>query len=118
MKKIKVVVKKPFETAKVVEVEAKLETFQELVGGYIDAVCPDEQMDRRGIAVYLNDDGKLEGLVPNLRIFDGLDFIVGTCVFVKADEEGADISLEPEDIAYVMQYCRKNAIHLGELISF
>lgn len=116
MKTIKVVVKEPFKTAQVREVEPKLITFQGLVDGCIEAVTPDDYCYEHHIAAYINDEGKLYHLFPNLRLFDGKDYIAGTCVFTKADDEGADISMSEEEIRHILQLCRETEYHLDEFI--
>ena len=116
MKKIRVVVKEPFKTAEVREVEPKLATFQGLVDGHIEAVTPDDYCYKHRIAAYINDEGKLYHLNLNLRLWDGKDYIAGTCVFTKADEEGSDISMTDEEIQHILQLCRETEYHLDELI--
>ena len=114
MRKLKVVVKEPFKNAEVREIKAGLETLQGLVDGLIEAVTPDDFCYEHNIVTYVNDEGKLYHLLPNLRVWDGADFLVGTCVFVKADEEGSDISMTDEEIQHVLKLCRETAFHIDE----
>ena len=116
MQKIKVVVKEPFKTAQVKEIKPELSVFQGLVDGYIDAVTPDEYCYGHNISAYINDDGKIYHLYPNLRLWGDKDYIAGTCVFTKADENGNDISMSEEEIQHILQLCRETEYHLDEFI--
>lgn len=113
MKQITVVVKEPGKEAEVRSIEAKLEVFQGLVGGLIEGACVDEYMREHDIITYINDEGKLIGLAPNILAFDCQDVIVGTCVFVKGDENGDDVSLEQDEIEHVLEYCKRNGVGQG-----
>lgn len=74
------------------EAENTLPTYQKIVGGYIELgySTPD------GILIFCNEDGKLQGLAPNLSL--PYDTIVGTGFAVRSDEEGEFCSLTGEDI--------------------
>jgi len=95
MSTIKVRVIKTDGTDEVREVENDLDTFQALVGGWIEAVGLDN-----GATVYLNEEGKIHGLPFNALAHELLhqhsgvsphDYIVGD-VFVTGgpDEEGEE----------------------------
>jgi hypothetical protein len=82
------------------EIEPTLDTFSQIVGGWIEAVS-----GRGGWMGYLNEEGKLDGLPPNpngeqfLRThgWQGSmwDVIVGPLVIVgKPDRHGNDTSLD------------------------
>lgn len=47
-----------------------LKQLQELVGGYIEAVDPPEELQLGTTTCYINEEGKLEGLAPNMRATD------------------------------------------------
>ena len=72
------------EPAKQVEIEGKLEEFQEMVGGHIEVV-PYEGIN--GIVYILNEEGKLKGLKPNKTIFEGRDMIVGDFVVAAIGDD-------------------------------
>lgn len=75
--KIKVVMCEPNKLARVVEIDNNLETFQKIVGGYIQATYPFEDY----VSVVLDDDGKCKGYELNraLKVEDKIvDFYVGT----------------------------------------
>ncbi|TCK01383.1 UNVERIFIED_ORG: uncharacterized protein DUF3846 [Anoxybacillus amylolyticus] len=87
---IRVLVKKPFEKPYITEVRNTLVSFQSLVEGRIE-VLP---LYPYHCCLICNEEGKLEGLAPNLKFPH--DVIVGTVVFVGEDEAGNFISLTEE----------------------
>ncbi len=76
-------------------IQRGLESLQDIVGGYIEAIYPFEE--RVGLVV--NADGKLEGLEPNRALYDDqgevYDIIVGDFCIVGLGEEDFT-SLSPE----------------------
>lgn len=98
-KMIKVVVKEPGKMSEVVEIEKSLESYQKTVGGWLQAIplfnLETHQFDNR-YSLVLNEEGKLEGLQPNIRIPG--DFIVGT--FFVAKVKGDDWTSLEHDEAY------------------
>lgn len=60
------------------EIEHSLNSMQEIVGGYIQAVYPWAEE----VALVCNEEGKLNGMAPNRPLFDDrgrlIDIIVGT----------------------------------------
>ena len=82
MKKIKVVICEPGKRAQVVSIDRSLDTYQEIVDGYIEAVYPFNE----NVAIVCNDEGKLSGLPLNrgMRDEDGqiYDIICGTFFIV------------------------------------
>ena len=85
MKSLKVVYKAVGELAEIIEVNDKLEEFQGLVDGYIEAVgLPDD------IIMICNENGKLNMLDNNFKMYaEGQfsDVIVGNVFFVGAEGE-------------------------------
>lgn len=83
---MKAIIKKPFETPKVIEIENELSALQEAVEGYIQAVPITED-----ICVICNEEGKLLGLPYNMHL--GKDILVGTILIVGVSgEEFCDLS--------------------------
>lgn len=83
---MRVVVKRPFESPEIVNIENTLEAYQSIVEGYIETVSlgPDLMM-------ICNEEGKLNNLTINF-ILDH-DPIVGTVFFTNYNEEDlTDIS--------------------------
>lgn len=95
---IKVVYKKPNELPIILEVDNTLEKFQELVGGYIEVVAAKEDAS---IIAIVNEEGKLEGLKPNIWI--GNELIVGNVVFVKNSDDGEFHSLTDDMIKEIVE---------------
>lgn len=113
MTKIKVLVVEPgSSTGTIRTVDQSLESFQSLVGGFIEGLTLTEE-----VSAYINEEGKLAGLPVNAtgdilirellsasgrRLLPG-DVIVGPVVFVGApdDEEGWDASVPEEFLTYV-----------------
>jgi hypothetical protein len=92
-KKIKVVLVVPEKTPMEIVIDNELSVLQSLVGGRIECVRFD------GYDIVINEEGKLEGLQPNFLIYDGADYIAGTCIFTGVDyAEGEFKSLSDEQI--------------------
>ena len=73
MEKITVLIIEPDEAPRVAEIDADLETYQSIVGGWIEAVYPYEDT----VALVCNEEGKFNGSAPNRPLFD-YDYIYGT----------------------------------------
>ena len=82
-----VLVVEPLKPAYLKTISGDLKSLQKEVGGLIDATYPFE--DR--VAVVLNDEGKLNGLMPNRGLYDCdgnlYDIVVGTFLVVGLGEE-------------------------------
>ena len=89
---IKVLLVKPNDVPRVMEIEDELETYQNLVEGYIECIYP---FGDDNVCIVCNDEGKLKGLAPN-RFIKG-DLIVGNFVIV-AYQNGDFISLTDKQI--------------------
>lgn len=79
-KKIRVLVKEPGKAAELREIPNTLEALQGIVGGYIETVWL-----RDNCVLVCNEEGKLQGLPVNFRIFG--DVIVGTALFAGVSGE-------------------------------
>lgn len=77
-KKIRVLVKEPGKEAELREMPNTLKALQNAVGGYIETVIFAEDC-----TLVVNEEGKLQGLPMNFRIFG--DVIAGTALFVGVD---------------------------------
>lgn len=73
---------KPFREPCVITIPNKLRTLQDQIGGMIEAVYPFEDP----VAILLNDEGKLNGSMPNRGLYDSsgnlYDVIAGTFLIV------------------------------------
>jgi hypothetical protein len=58
--------------------------------------------------LFLNEEGKLKKLIPNLKFPH--DIVVGTIFVSKSNEEGEDVDLTDNDISEVMGLLRKYSI--------
>lgn len=77
---IRAIIKEPYKPAREELIENTLDTFQRLVGGYIETVTLGADW-----TVICNEEGRLEGLPYNLELC-GVDF-VGTIVLVGVKGE-------------------------------
>lgn len=102
LEKIKIVVKKPMQQPEILEVENTLEEKQRIVGGYIEYV-PFGEYD-----MFLNEEGKLERLKPNLKFSN--DVVVGTIYISKANDEGEAVSLSDEECNEIISILQKYTI--------
>lgn len=85
MDMINVMLKKPGAPWAPAKVENRLESLQQLVGGYIEVLMT----HRPDVALIVDEEGKLKGKASNFYYFG--DVIVGTAVLVGVDgEEFAD----------------------------
>ncbi len=74
-----------------IEIKNELATFQELVGGHIEALMVSDR-----VCIIVNEEGKIDGLTPNRR-FNG-DILVGTILILGVDGENLT-SLAEDDMA-------------------
>jgi hypothetical protein len=83
---IQVLKVEPGKAPEQIELANTLKAMQEVVGGYIEIVCLDEDT-----CLVCNEEGKLQGLDYNRRL-EG-DIIAGTFFLVRDDGEGGFCSL-------------------------
>lgn len=90
---------------KVIEVEDSLKSYQNLVGGWIESVSLSE-----GVALILNEEGKLKHLPPNKGLYnsDGriIDVLVGNLFICRVDDDGDFADFKDEDIKLVNKYLK------------
>jgi hypothetical protein len=104
----RVVVKKVGEKPVACDVELTLREMQKAVGGYIEFYPLD-----KGVYIVVNEEGKLEGLLPNLEYETPMvyEIFVGDVLFVGSpDDEGNTLGLTEKQVAYVMEFCDKYAL--------
>jgi hypothetical protein len=91
-KKIKVLVlEAEKEDSQVMMKGSDLASSQKLVGGYIECVGLSDDID-----LWLNEEGKLDGLKPNFNLVynnEVRDVVVGNVFFASHDDEGDTTSL-------------------------
>jgi hypothetical protein len=96
---IKIVILEPDKPARITEVGEDLASMQAVVGGYIQVIpayaVPGGKVLSRELLLVLNEEGKLDDLPYNFRIWDGADYIAGTCFLCKEkDDEMVGLSEE------------------------
>ena len=96
-KRITILIKEPWSSWHAAEVEDDLETYQKIVGGYIEGIGK----TITDVFLFCNEEGKLLQLEPNF-IYHG-DLIVGTVFAVRSDSEGNFVSVTQEDIEMFME---------------
>jgi hypothetical protein len=101
----------PADTAEPVRVEdperINLDYLQKVTGGYVETIPVPYDTKGEQLAMYLNEEGKLEGLPYNPRatslvrdVIQGSDFIAGNVVVCgPADDNGYDTGLTDEQLA-------------------
>lgn len=99
--KIRVLIVEPEKAPRLAYIENELEAMQEIVGGFIQTVKP-QQFEDDAIIV-CNEEGKLLDLQPNAYICyaDGMpyDYICGTFFICRAPEDSEDFgSLTDEQL--------------------
>ena len=103
---MKVIIVKPFTNPYVANIKGDLESMQKIVGGYIEAVCP---FDDEEIALVCNEEGKINGLMPNRFLLDrnnGIcDFICGDFFLCYAPADSENFESMPENL--IDQYVTK-----------
>ncbi|NMA06178.1 MAG: DUF3846 domain-containing protein [Ruminococcaceae bacterium] len=102
---IRVVVIEPEKPARITEIGQSLESMQSVVGGYIQvipaqAIPGGEKLSHQMILV-LNEEGKLDDLPYNFEIWDGADYIAGTC-FVCKEKGDEMVGLTEEEANIVV----------------
>lgn len=90
--KIKAIIKRPDEEfGHMTNISERLENLQNTVGGYIECVSPDPR-----IVIICNEEGKLIGLEPNMKIQG--DILCGTIIVVGVSgEDFADVPISFEE---------------------
>ena len=96
---MKVIIIKPFMNPYVAEIKGDLESMQEIIGGYIEAVYP---FDDPEIALVCNEEGKICGLPLNRFLFDEdgnlLDMIAGTFFLCSAPLDSENFKSMPDNL--------------------
>ena len=111
----KVMIKRVGENPEIVEVEKiTLEYMQKQVKGFIEIPYLSDALNARRIYIVINEEGKLEGMEPNMLLlgdgFDVIDVIVGDILFVAHDGEGGTIGLSDEQIKDLNDIFKHNQV--------
>jgi hypothetical protein len=95
-----------------------MENLQEICQGYFQKVSGYALELPEDIDVYMNEEGKIMGLLPNLRIeYDAVggierDVFVGTIVIKAANDEGGTRSMTEEELTTVETWLEDKMIWL------
>lgn len=108
-KMITVVIKEPYKEPYVKEIEQKLESYQEIVGGLIEVVGLPHAP---GVDIILNEEGKLENLDGNFWLPEYQDCACGTCI-MAACRGGEFTSLNEKQIKKAKDYTSYYSIPQG-----
>ena len=84
MEKLKALLVRPNELPIEIEIEDKLESYQKLVGGYIETTYISNVDD---VVLICNEEGKINGMNPNRDI--GHDIIFGPFIVIGDDYDNA-----------------------------
>ncbi len=104
---IRVLHKKPglVNRPEVREIEPGLSAMQALVSPPSDTVGRSfielvriPELAEKGIDLYVNEEGKFNGCLPNFEIFGGRDFVMGPAFFVSVDDEGETVGLTDDQL--------------------
>lgn len=96
---LRVLLVRPQEEARIVEIENSLEGMQRAVGGYIETVYPFED----DVALVCNEEGKMNGMTLNRAIYyhdsdEVLDIIAGDFFVAYAPPDSEDFQSLPENL--------------------
>ena len=86
---MKVIVIAPNENPVVKEIDRGLTSFQSVVGGYIEAIYPFDDL----VALVCNEEGKLDGLPMSMALVDKgkvVEMIAGTCFICGLSDDDFD----------------------------
>lgn len=102
--KIKILIKEPYKEPYVKEIEHTLENMQNIVGGLIECV---QFPNVKGVDIYVNEEGKLDGLLGNFWLPEYEDCVVGTCFMVGYNpRNGENISITEKQIEQCKEYIK------------
>lgn len=87
--------------AELIAKEDNLKASQNLVGGHLELLRIDDEID-----MWLNEEGKLDGLDGNFNLVSNgrvIDVVVGDVFFASHDDEGNTTSLTKEMIKRIIE---------------
>lgn len=109
----KVIIKRCNEEPKIEEVkEINLEYMQSVVDGLIEIPYLSEYLYKLGVDIVINEEGKINGLDPNMLVFNNkmeiADVLMGDILFASSNDDGKSIGLSNEQIEGVMKIFKEN----------
>lgn len=107
--KVRVVVKEPLKQPEIILIGKGYQETQKVVGGRFECI----PLGQTELDIYVHEDGKAEGLTPNLKLMHQdqiYDICVGTVMIGKIDGEGEIVSLTPNDCFQAITELEKIAV--------
>ena len=95
-RKIKIVVSEPGKAPEIKEIDSDLSSMQEVVGGYVECISVNNNID-----IWVNEEGLLMDLPFNRYI--GSVPVVGTIFAASHNNDGDTLGLNPKQVEIAMQ---------------
>ena len=112
---MKIVIKQPKKEIEVKDITLNLENLKKIIGGNIEYVMLNKELDKRGIFAYGDDEAKCKYQTPNFWIYDKQDFFCGTAIFCKDNGQGEETDLTDDDIKLIKQFLKVNKMSENEV---
>lgn len=95
-----------------------LENMQKAVGGHLEAMVLHSH-EGRDVVLWLNEEGKLNGLKPNIGLYANnqlVDIIVGDVLITSSDIEGETTSLNDAELEFIKHKIKFNKTNTGKTL--
>lgn len=92
---MRAVIKEPNKLGYVTEIKNNLESYQKIVGGYIEVLYHFRNYEK-DLLIIANDTSKLDGEEFNFMLCEE-DYLAGTCIFISDDAEHEDFESITDD---------------------
>lgn len=106
---MKVILVKPNEPATIAEIGSDLQSLQDTVGGFIEALYPFDDE----VAIICNEEGKLTGQPLNRALYDAegrlYDIIAGTFIICGLTDDNFGSLNEEQAKTYLKKFCQPEA---------
>ena len=107
MNKVKVITKRPNKKPKVEDIENEYESLYNYVLGLIDYTYLPKRED---IDIIVNDSSLILGMDANIVLPEYEGVLAGPIIFSTHNENGDMVSLNDEQIDYILKYIDKNQV--------
>ncbi|MCF8017795.1 MAG: DUF3846 domain-containing protein [Vallitaleaceae bacterium] len=113
---MRVVIIEPDKPARIEEINNSLSSMQATVGGYIQVIPAKAISGGKSLShdliLVLNEEGKLDGLPFNFKLWDGADYVAGTC-FVCKEQGDEMVGLSESEAQMVVELIDKKEKNNG-----
>ena len=111
---IQIVVVEPMKTPYKKEIPNKLESFQELVDGYIEIINIGKTETGGHLAMTVNEEGKLRDMAFNKKINgrNGSELIVGTFFITAYNMQGDNVTLTDDECNWLIKRFKGMEVYL------